>query len=85
MVRKGHKQNIRSAFQAKNMAGKHTACSPTYGYLKSTDDKEQWIYPVAAPVVKMIFKLTMEGKGPYQIAKILSEEQIDIPADHQQK
>lgn len=67
------------------MAGKHTACSPTYGYLKSTDDKEQWIYPVAAPVVKMIFKLTMEGKGPYQIAKILSEEQIDIPADHQQK
>lgn len=79
-------KKIRSAFQAKNMAGKHTASSPTYGYLKSPDDKEQWIIdPVAAPIVKRIFKLAMEGKGPYQIAKILSDEQIDIPAYHQQK
>ncbi len=79
-------KKIRSAFQAKNMAGKPTASSPSYGYLKSPEDKDQWIIdPVAAPVVKRIFQLSMEGKGPYQIATILSNEKIDIPAYHQQK
>ncbi len=79
-------KKARSAFQAKNMAGKPTASSPSYGYLKSPDNKDQWIIdPVAAPIVKRIFQLSMEGKGPYQIAKILSADKIEIPAYHQQK
>ncbi|MCD7880154.1 MAG: recombinase family protein [Clostridiales bacterium] len=79
-------KKIRSAFQAKNMAGKHTASLPSYGYLKSPDDKDQWVIdPVAAPIVKRIFQLSMDGKGPYQIAQILSDEKVDIPAYHHQK
>lgn len=79
-------KKIRSAFQARNMAGKPTASSPSYGYLKSPDNKDQWIIdPVAAPIVKRIFQLSMEGKGPYQIAKILSADKVEIPAYHQQK
>jgi len=34
-------KKIRSAFKARNLAGKHTASSPTYGYLKSEADKDQ--------------------------------------------
>lgn len=79
-------KKIRSAFQAKNLAGKHTSSAVPYGYLKSETDKNQWVVdPVAAPVVKRIFQMTMEGKGPYQIGRILSDEKIDIPAYHHQK
>ncbi len=79
-------KKIRSAYKAKNIAGKHTASSPSYGYLKSPENKEQWIIdPVAAPVVKRIFQMSMEGMGPYQIATQLTNDQIDIPAYHQQK
>ena len=74
-------KKIRSAFQAKNLAGKHTSSSVPYGYLKSEQDKNQWVIdPVAAPIVQRIYRMTMEGKGPYQIAAILSAEHIEIPA-----
>ena len=79
-------KKIRSAFQAKNLAGKHTSSSVPYGYLKSEQDKNQWVIdPVATPIVQRIYRMTMEGKGPYQIAAILSAEHIEIPAYYHQK
>ena len=49
-------KKIRSAFQAKNLAGKHTSSSVPYGYLKSEQDKNQWVIdPVAAPIVQCIY------------------------------
>ncbi len=58
-------KKIRSAFQAKNLAGKHTSSSVPYGYLKSEQDKNQWVIdPVAAPIVQRIYRMAMEGKGP---------------------
>ena len=79
-------KKIRSAFQAKNLAGKHTSSSVPCGYLKSEQDKNQWVVdPVAAPIVQRIYRMAMEGKGPYQIANILSNEHIEIPAYYHQK
>ena len=79
-------KKVRSAFQAKNLAGKHTSSAVPYGYLKSEENKDQWVIdPVAAPIVKRIFQMTMEGKGPYQISQILSDEHIEIPAYYHQK
>ena len=79
-------KKIRSAFQAKNLAGKHTSGSVPYGYLKSEQDKNQWVVdPVAAPIVQRIYRMAMEGKGPYQIANTLSDEHIEIPAYYHQK
>lgn len=79
-------KKVRAGYKAKNLAGKHTSSSVPYGYLKSEEDKNQWVIdPVAAPIVRRIFQLTMEGKGPYQISKILSDEHIEIPAYHHQK
>lgn len=79
-------KKIRSAFQAKNLAGKHTSGSVPYGYLKSEQDKNQWVVdPVAAPIVQRIYRMAMEGKGPYQIANILSNEHIEILAYYHQK
>ena len=62
------------------MAGKPTASLPPYGYLKSAEDKHKWIIdPEAAEVVKRIFQLTMDGKGPYQICCILEDEKVLCP------
>ena len=48
------------------------------------EDKNQWIIDEkAAEVVRRIFHLTMDGKGPYAIARILEADKIDIPAYHQ--
>lgn len=79
-------KKIRSAFKAKNLAGKHTSSSVPYGYLKSEDDKNLWVIdPIAAPIVRRIYQMTLEGKGPYQIAQILSDEHIEVPAYYHQK
>ncbi len=79
-------RKIQSTFKSKGESGKHTASSPPYGYIKDEKDKDKWIVDEkAAEIVRRIFNLTMQGNGPYRIAKILEAEKIDIPAYHQQK
>ena len=38
---------------------------------------------VAAPIVRRIFRMTLEGYGPFQIATQFTAEHIPIPAYHQ--
>ena len=77
---------IQSTFRSKGESGKHTASTPPYGYIKDEKDKDKWIVDEkAAQIVRRIFNLTMDGAGPYKIAKILEADKIDIPAYHQQK
>ena len=75
-------KKIKSVFKAKGMSGKHVTGTVSYGYLWD-EKRENWIVdPEAAAVVKQIFNLTMEGYGPYQIARQLKEQEIEIPAVH---
>ena len=79
-------RKIQSTFRSKGESGKHTASTPPYGYIKDEKDKDKWVVDEkAAEIVRRIFNLTMQGNGPYRIAKILEAEKIDIPAYHQQK
>ena len=79
-------RKIQSTFRSKGESGKHTASTPPYGYIKDEKDKDKWVVDEkAAEIVRRIFNLTMEGAGPYKIAKILEADKIDIPAYHQQK
>ena len=79
-------RKIQSTFRSKGESGKHTASTPPYGYIKDEKDKNKWIVDEkAAEIVRRIFNLTMDGAGPYKIAKILEADKIDIPAYHQQK
>jgi hypothetical protein len=62
------------------MAGKHTSSYPPYGFLKSPEDKNQWIVDRdVCNVVKRIFQMTIDGMGPYQIACALQAEKVLIP------
>ena len=77
-------KKIKSTFKAKGEGGKPVASSLSYGYLKDSEDKNEWVIDeVAAPIVRRIFRMTLEGYGPYQIAAQLSSEHIPVPAYHQ--
>ena len=79
-------RKIQSTFRSKGESGKHTASTPPYGYIKDEKDKDKWVVDEkAAEIVRRIFNLTMDGAGPYKIAKILEADKIDIPAYHQKK
>lgn len=66
-------KKIRAVQEAKALAGKPLSTHAPYGYKKSEMDKNVWVIDdEAAEVVKLIFKLCIEGYGPTQIAGILT-------------
>ena len=74
-------RKTKAVFQAKGNSGKHLTNAAIYGYYKSPDDKNSWIIdPEAASVVRRIFQMTIEGNGPYQIARTLTDEKVTRPS-----
>ncbi len=69
-------KKIRAVFKSKGMSGEHLG-QPIFGYMKNPDNKKQWIIDEpAAEIVRRIYDLCVDGKGPTQIAKILRKEKI---------
>ena len=74
-------RKVTTVLRARGMEGKHTTNNAIYGYRKSEEDTNQWVTDEeAAEVVRRIYRMSLEGKGPYEIARILSEEQIERPS-----
>ena len=73
-------RKIRSVFQAKGKAGKHVTGTVIYGYLWDEQRKHWLIDEEAAAVVRRIYALTVDGYDPYQIAKKLSADRVEIPS-----
>lgn len=70
-------KKIRAVMRAKGNAGEHICTNPPYGYMKAPADKKKWIVDEeAAEIVKRIFDLCIAGKGPMQIAKLLTAEHV---------
>lgn len=70
-------KKIRAVMRAKGNAGEHLCTNPPYGYMKDPADKKKWMVDEeAAEIVKRIFDLCIAGKGPMQIAKLLTAEHI---------
>ena len=73
-------RKVRAVIKAKGMRGEHLN-RPPYGYLEDPMRKGHWIIdPETAPVVRRIFDLAMQGKGPESIASILEKERILMPS-----
>ena len=52
-----------------------------YGYRKSPDDKNLWLVDEeSAAVVRRIVQMTINGMGPYQISRTLTDGKILRPA-----
>ena len=74
-------RKIKASHKARGLSGKRLTFAPIYGYKLDPNDRHKWIIdPEAAAVVKRIFHLTIQGVGPYAIARILSEEKIPRPS-----
>lgn len=73
-------RKIRAVNKARSDRGEPMTTNVPYGYMKSPDNPKKWIVDEeAAAVVKHIFTLCMEGRGPLQIAKQLKAEGIPNP------
>ena len=74
-------RKITSVLQARGMSGKHTNSHCIYGYKKDPNDKDHWIIDEeAAEVVRRIYRMALESKGPYEIARILALEKVERPS-----
>ena len=86
MYAKDCSKKIKAVIRAKGNAGKHLGTFPPFGYVKSAEDKSQWIIDnEAAEIVKEAFKLCMQGFGPAQIARIFTERGYDTPIIYNRK
>lgn len=80
---KNTSDKVRKVMQSKGMSGKPLTTNPPFGYMKSPDNKDEWIVDKpAAKIVKRIFSLCVEGLGPTQITKKLRSEKVLTPTEH---
>ncbi len=74
-------RKIKSVLHNKGMEGKHLTSNAIYGYKKDPDDHDRWIIDEeAAAVVRRIYQLIIQGYGPSQVARILTDEKIERPS-----
>ena len=73
-------RKIRAVQKSKGERGVPLTVNVPYGYLKDPEKPTRWkIDPVAADVVKRIFSMCMEGRGPQQIANQLKADKVLTP------
>ena len=76
-------KKVRAVKRLKAERGERLGGRPPYGYrAKAPGSKELVPDEETAPVVQRIFQLCAGGKGPNQIARILTEEEILTPANY---
>ena len=83
---KNTSQKVRNVFKSKGMSGQPLTTIPPFGYMKSPESTKhdvKWdIDEPAAEIVRLIFKLCVDGLGPSQIAKRLRNERIMTPNEY---
>ena len=69
-------KKVRAIKRAQGQNGEHLG-TPPYGYICNPNNKKEWIIDEdAAAIVKRIFDLSIAGKGPTQIARILQTDNV---------
>ena len=79
-------RKIRAVTKSKGEKGVPLTVNVPYGYKKDPDNPKHWIVDEeAAMVVKRIFDMCMEGRGPSQIANQLTADNILNPTAYKRK
>ena len=74
-------RKIRAVQKAKGERGVPLTTNVPYGYVKDPENPRHWVVdPVAADVVKRIFSMCMDGRGPKQIANQLKADKVLTPS-----
>lgn len=73
-------RKIRAVQKAKGERGVPLTTNVPYGYIKDKENPQTWLIdPEAASVVKRIFDMCMNGRGPSQIANQLKADGVLTP------
>ena len=73
-------KKVKTGIRTKGTSGKPIATEAPYGYVKDPGDKDFWLIDEeAAEVVRLIFRLFLDGKNRNQIAVYLKNEQVPTP------
>ena len=72
-------KNIKKTKNRKKQEGFYYIAVPPFGYKKINKSGDLEIDEVAADIVRRIFREFLNGKGTYQIAKLLNNEKITTP------
>ncbi len=79
-------RKIRAVQKAKGERGVPLTVNVPYGYVKDPEDKRMWIVDEeAAAVVRRIFEMCMEGRGPQQIANQLKADKVLTPTAYKKR
>ncbi len=79
-------RKIRAVQKAKGERGDRLTVNVPYGYKKNPNAPKEWIVDEeAAAVVKRIFSLCMQGRGPSQIATQLEQDRVLNPTAYKQR
>lgn len=79
-------RKIRAVQKAKGERGERLTGHVPYGYMKNPENPKEWVIDEeAAQVVKKIFTLCMNGRGPSQIADQLEKDKILTPTAYKNK
>ncbi len=80
---KNTSDKVRKVMQSRGNAGIPLTTNPPFGYKKSPEDKNKWVVDEpAAEVVRQIFKMSVSGLGPTQIAKKLRSDGVLTPSEY---
>jgi len=79
-------RKVKSGLQTKGRDGRPLSTKPPYGFYKDPNDPDKWLVdPESAAVVRRIFDLTINGKGPFEICRILHDNKVERPSYYQTK
>jgi len=71
----------KAQYQIRGKSGKPVTNMIPYGFKKDPEEKHHWLVDEeAADVVRRIFRLSVEGKGPQVIARTLMENKVERPS-----
>ena len=77
-------KKVRQVKRSKALNGEHLG-APPFGYRKNPDDPKRWLIDEdAAPIVRRIFQMAMEGFGCSAIATALWEDKVLTPSAYKQ-
>jgi DNA invertase Pin-like site-specific DNA recombinase len=80
---KSTSQKIRAVKQAQGKSGERLGVIPPYGYRKAGDNPKQLeVDEESAAIVRRIFRLSVDGFGPAQIARQLNGEHLLNPSSY---
>lgn len=79
-------RKIRAVQKARGERGLPLTTNVPYGYVKDPEDSTKWLIdPEAAAIVKRIFDMCMEGRGPQQIANQLKADKVLTPTAYKER